>query len=82
MVEIYKKSMTKKVIDKMAIVKEQIIKEMLCRTGKNINVNIVNAKEIIDQVDKHTDIEKGGCVEVIDLLNGDFVTIELEVKEK
>ncbi len=85
MIEIYKKEEKKEILDKMVAIKNKIIEEMLLRTGEDVIVSMVDAREIIEQIGKHTVIgEMGteGFVEVVDLLTGDFVSVELVSRGK
>jgi len=81
MIEIYKKKDTKKILNEMVVVKNKIIEEMLLRTGEDVIVSMVDAKEIIEQVDRYNNVNNDVCIEVIDLLNGDFIPVELTVKK-
>ncbi len=81
MIEIYKKEEKKEILDKMVVVKNKIIEEMLLRTGEDVIVSMVDAREIIEQVNKYNNASNDVCIEVIDLLNGDFVPVELTVKK-
>jgi len=79
MIEIYKKDNIEESLDKMRICKDGIKNEILIQTGEDIEVNIVYANDILDQIDKQTNISNG--VEVIDVLTGDFVPVGLTIEK-
>jgi len=80
MIELYKKDKREESLNKMRAVKDLIKNEFHRQTGEDIEVNIIDALEVLEQVDKNDNIEKSGCVEVIDLLTEEFIQVELNIR--
>ena len=81
MIEIYKKEKTKEALDKMMLAKDVIKNQIYRLKGEGVEVNVIDALEVLKQIDKHTNVKSDTCIEVIDLLTGEFVPIELIVEK-